>query len=144
MLLWRVVLAIFSALALELPPVITTSQKPGISSGPRVTTEADVGSWQAGRPLAEPAGSNNSGRLADSVCYSFPPTIDNDLVKANPPWLFITEIMPLQSAIPKAKKPGKTPPSSSKVKCLDEEQFGAARLQWALRERAETVPKTEP
>lgn len=94
----------FSALVFELPKVIVTSQKQEISLRPRVIIKADVGSWKIGRPLAEPVGSNISSRLADSVCYSFPLTTDKDSLKGNLPWLFITEIMPLQSAIPKAKE----------------------------------------
>lgn len=46
----------------------------------------------------------NPSRLADSVCYSFPPATDKDSLRGNLPRLFITEIMPLQSAIPKAKE----------------------------------------
>lgn len=71
---------------------------------PRVTTEADVGSWEVGWPLAEAAGSDISSRLADSVCYSFPPTTDKDSLKGNLPRSFITAILPPQSAVPKAKE----------------------------------------
>lgn len=66
--------------------------------------QCGVGSWEVGWPLAEPVGSDISSRLADSVCYSFPPTTDKDSLKGNLPWLFITEIMPQKSAMPKAKE----------------------------------------
>lgn len=76
-------------------------------------------------PLAEPIGCSVSSRLADSVCYSFPPTTDKDSLKGSLPWLFITETMPPQSVIPKARE-SRTPSSSSKVKYPEEGQFGAS------------------
>jgi len=139
MLLWRVIPELCSALAVELPELIITSWNRGIFLSPRFAVEADVARW----PPAEPIGSSVSSRLADSVCYSFPPTADKDSLKGSLPWLFITETMPPQSVIPKARE-SRTPSSSSKVKYPEEGQFGAARLQGALRTRAEIFPKTMP
>lgn len=72
-MLQTTVLVLFPTCVFELPKITTTSQEQGISLTPRVTTEADVGSWEVGWALA-------ATLPADllTLCYSFPLTTDND------------------------------------------------------------------
>lgn len=100
--------------------------------------------WAAGRLaglwLSQQAATFPADLL--TVCYSFPSTTDKDSLKGNLLWLFITEIMPLQSAIPKAKETRKNTliqlqgqvPGRGAV-------WSSPRLQRALREQAETFQK---
>lgn len=112
----------------ELPELIITSSNQGISLSPRVTTEADLGSWPLAEPVL-PAG-------FPTVYYSFPPTADNNPLKGHLPRVFVTETMPLQPAIPKARESRTSTPSIFKVKCPEEEQPGSSG---ALRELAEIM-----